>query len=165
MKGLSPENDEYPDFNEDSLTLFASNEPWRDLLDEQPSETQSASLPANKKETKNDNNQTKKLSKQVSWGDGRDIKNESTDSGDESSQEDGSTEELNTVCDNCSLEMKCCTCDNGMIQNHQCKEMEKNDKAGEKNENEGKEKEKDVEPGKFDGVFSDTDDSDASAER
>lgn len=160
MKGLSPENNETLNENEDSVTSVIQNEPLKD--DESP-ETQSMSFPVNKEETSTNNEQIKKLNKQVSWGDTQDAKNESSDSGDESSQEDENSEKMN-ICDTCSLEIKSCNCDSGVVLDDQCSKKEKDSKT-EVMEDETKEKEKDVEPGKFDGVFSDTDDSEASGER
>ena len=162
MKGLSPENDDYPDVPEESFTSFIHDESLKDIFQDRSLETQSGTLPdVNKQQTSTDNKQTKKLNKQVSWHDTQDAKNENTDSDDESSQEDENTEKLNIVCDKCSLEIKCCNCDSGVALD-QC--VEKDGKS-EEMEDESNGKEKDVEPGKFDGVFSDTDDSEASAER
>lgn len=157
MKGLSPENDEYLDEKDDSFI----SEP---LKDEQSTETQSATLPVNEAETSSDHKQTKKLNKQVSWSDARDAKSESSDSGDESLQEDEDSKKLNSLCDKCSFEIKSCNCDSGVDLNDHCIVKEKDSKADQV-EGEVKEKEKDDEPGKFDGVFSDTDDSEASGER
>lgn len=166
MKGVTQESDEDPELTEDSLKPFISSELWRDVFDEQSAEMKSENLPAVKQETGNNNKKTKKLSKQVSWNDAPDVKNEPTDSADESSQEDDeSAEDLNAVCDERSMERNICKCDSKEKKKHQYNETEKNDKAEERKENETKEKEKDVEPGKFDGVLSDTDDSDATAER
>ena len=153
MNGLSPENFENLDEKYDSFTSVIQNEP---LEDEQSTETQSAALPISKGETSSDNKQSKKLNKQVSWSNGRNAKSESSDSGDESSQEDENSEKLN--------EMKNCNCDSVVALNDQCTVKEK-DRKTDQVEGEVKEKEKDVEPGKFDGVFSDTDDSETSGER
>lgn len=161
MKGLSPENDEYLNEDEDSFVSVIQNEP---LKDEESTETQSATLPVSKGETSSDHKQTKKLNKQVSWSDIRDAKSESSDSGDESLQEDEDSKKLNSVCDKCSFEIKSCNCDSGVALNDHCTVKEKDSKTDQV-ESEVKEKEKDDEPRKFDGVFSDTDDSEASGER
>ena len=161
MKGLSPENDEYLNEEEDSFVSVIQNEP---LKDEESTETQSATLPVGEGETSSDHKQTKKLNKQVSWSDIRDTKSESSDSGDESLQEDEDSKKLNSVCDKCSFEIKSCNCDSGVALNDHCTVKEKDSKTDQV-EGEVKEKEKDDEPGKFDGVFSDTDDSEASGER
>lgn len=161
MKGLSPENDEYLDEKDDSFISVIQNEP---LKDEQSTEPQSATLPINEEETSSDHKRTRKLNKQVSWSDTRDAKSESSDSGDESSQEDENSEKLNSVCDKCSFEIKSCNCDSGVALTDHCTLKEKDSKTDQV-EGEVKEKEKDDEPGKFDGVFSDTDDSEASGER
>lgn len=63
------------------------------------------------------------------------------------------------------MERNICKCDSKEKKKYQCNEIEKNDKVEERKENEIKEKEKDVELGKFDGVFSDIDDSDVIVER
>ncbi|XP_020611801.1 uncharacterized protein LOC110050239 isoform X2 [Orbicella faveolata] len=160
MKGLSPENDEYLDEKDDSFISVIQSEP---LKDEQSTEPQSATLPINEEETSIDHKRTRKLNKQVSWSDTRDAKSESSDSGDESSQEDENSEKLNSVCDKCSFEIKSCNCDSGVALNDHCTVKEKDSKTDQV-EGEVKEKEKDDEPGKFDGVFSDTDDSEASGE-
>ncbi|XP_022783132.1 uncharacterized protein LOC111323938 isoform X2 [Stylophora pistillata] len=166
MKGVSPESDEDPELTEDSLKPFISSKLWRDIFDEQSTETKSEDLPADKQETGNNNKETKNLSKQVSWNDdAQDVKNESTDSAHENSQEDDeSTDDLNTVYDECSTKRNTCKCDSKETKTHQYKETEKNDLAEERNGNKNETMERDVEPGKFDGVFSDTDDSDATAE-
>lgn len=158
IKGLSPENDDYLDEKEENFISVIQNEPIKD--------EQSPALPVNNGETSSDEKQTKKLNKQVSWSDAQDInaKRESSDSGDESLQEDENSEKLNSVCDNCSIEMKSCNSDSGVALNGQCT-LKENDSETDQMEREDKEKEKDVEPGKFDGVFSDTDDSEASDER
>lgn len=161
MKGLSPESNEYLDEKEDSFISVIQNEPFKD---EQLLETQSANLPANNVETSSDDKQTKKLNKQVSWRDSQDAKSESSDSGDESSQEDENLKKLTSVCDKCSFEVECCNCDSGVALDDQCTVKEKDSKTDQV-QDEVTEKEKDVEPGKFDGVFSDTDDSEASGER
>ena len=161
MKGLSPENDEYLNEEEDSFVSVIQNEP---LKDEESTETQSATLPVSEGETSSDHKQTKKLNKQVSWSDIKDAKSESSDSGDESLQEDEDSKKLNSVCDKCSFEIKSCNCDSGVALNDHCTVKEKDSKTDQV-EGEVKEKEKDDEPGKFDGVFSDTDDSEASGER
>ena len=161
MKGLSPENDEYLNEEEDSFVSVIQNEP---LKDEESTETQSATLPVSEGETSSDHKQTKKLNKQVSWSDIRDAKSESSDSGDESLQEDEDSKKLNSVCDKCSFEIKSCNCDSGVALNDHCTVKEKDSKTDQV-EGEVKEKEKDDEPGKFDGVFSDTDDSEVSGER
>ncbi|KAJ7388896.1 hypothetical protein OS493_035043 [Desmophyllum pertusum] len=88
MKGLSPENDDYPDVPEESFTSFIHDESLKDIFQDRSLETQSGTLP-------------------------------------DCVEKDGKSEEM---------------------------------------EDESNGKEKDVEPGKFDGVFSDTDDSEASAE-
>ena len=149
MKGLSPENDENLDEKEDSFISVIQNEP---IKDEQSTETQSATLPVSEGETSSDHKQTKKLDKQVSWSDTRDAKSESSDSGDESLQDDEDSKKLNSVSDS------------GVALNDHCMVKEKDSKTDQA-EGEVKEKEKDDEPGKFDGVFSDTDDSEASGER
>lgn len=161
MKGLSPVNDEYLNEEEDSFVSVIQNEP---LKDEESTETQSATLPVSEGETSSDHKQTKKLNKQVSWSDIKDAKSESSDSGDESLQEDEDSKKLNSVCDKCSFEIKSCNCDSGVALNDHCTVKEKDSKTDQV-EGEVKEKEKDDEPGKFDGVFSDTDDSEASGER
>lgn len=161
MKGLSPVNDEYLNEEEDSFVSVIQNEP---LKDEESTETQSATLPVSEGETSSDRKQTKKLNKQVSWSDIKDAKSESSDSGDESLQEDEDSKKLNSVCDKCSFEIKSCNCDSGVALNDHCTVKEKDSKTDQV-EGEVKEKEKDDEPGKFDGVFSDTDDSEASGER
>lgn len=161
MKGLSPENDEYLNEEEDSFVSVIQNEP---LKDEESTEIQSATLPVSEGETSSDHKQTKKLNKQVSWSDIRDAKSESSDSGDESLQEDEDSKKLNSVCDKWSFEIKSCNCDSGVALNDHCTVKEKDSKTDQV-EGEVKEKEKDDEPGKFDGVFSDTDDSEASGER
>ena len=152
MKGLSPESDEYLDEKDDSFISVIQNEP---LIDEQSTETQSETLPVNNRETSSGHKQTKNLNKQVSWSDARDAKSESSDSGDESSQEDEDSKKLHSVCDNC---------DSGVALNDHCIVKEKDSKIDQV-EGEVEEKEKDDEPGKFDGIFSDTDDSEASGER
>ena len=151
IKGLSPENDDYLDEKEESFISVIQNEPLKD--------EQSLALPVNNGETSSDEKQTKKLNKQVSWSEAQDInaKRESPDSGDESLQEDENSEKLNS-------EMKSCNCDSGVALNGQCT-LKENDSKTDQMEGEDKEKEKDVEPGKFDEVFSDTDDSEASDER
>lgn len=158
IKGLSPENDDYLDEKEENFISVIQNEPLKD--------EQSPALPVNNGETSSDQKQTKKLNKQVSWSEAQDInaKRESSDSGDESLQEDENSEKLNSVCENCSIEMKSCNCDSGVALIGQCT-LKENDSKTDQMECEDKEKEKDVEPGKFDGVFSDTDDSEASDER
>lgn len=161
MKGLSPVNDEYLNEEEDSFVSVIQNEP---LKDEESTETQSATLPVSEGETSSDHKQTKKLNKQVSWSDIKDAKSESSDSGDESLQEDEDSKKLNSICDKCSFEIKSCNCDSGVALNDHCTVKEKDSKTDQV-EGEVKEKEKDDEPGKFDGVFSDTDDSEASGER
>lgn len=161
MKGLSPVNDEYLNEEEDSFVSVIQNEP---LKDEESTETQSATLPVSEGETSSDRKQTKKLNKQVSWSDIKDAKSESSDSGDESLQEDEDSKKLNSICDKCSFEIKSCNCDSGVALNDHCTVKEKDSKTDQV-EGEVKEKEKDDEPGKFDGVFSDTDDSEASGER
>ena len=161
MKGLSPENDEYLDELDDSFISVVQNEP---LKDEQSTETQSATLPVSEGETSSDHKQTKKLNKQVSWSDTRDAKSDSSDSGDESLQEDEDSKKLNSVCDKCSFEIKSCNCDSGVALNDHCMVKEKDSKT-DHGEGDVKDKDKDDEPGKFDGVFSDTDDSEASGER
>ena len=156
MKGLSPESDKYLDEKDDSFISVIQNEP---LKDEQSTEPQSATLPVNKGESSSDHKQTKKLNKQVSWSDVQDAKSESSDSSDESSQEDEDSKKLHSVCDKDSSEIKSCDCDSGVALNDQ------KDCKTDQVEGEVKEKEKDDEPGKFDGVFSDTDDSEGSGER
>ena len=161
MKGLSPESDEYLDEKDDNFISVIQNEP---LKDDQSTETQSETLLVNNGETSSDRKQTKKLNKQVSWSDARDAKSESSDSGDESSQEDEDSKKLHSVCDKNSFEIESCNCDSGVALNDHCIVKEKDSKK-DQGEGEVGEKEKDDEPGKFDGVFSDTDDSEASGER
>lgn len=158
IKGLSPENDDYLDEKEENFISVIQNEPLKD--------EQSLALPFNNGETSSDQKQTKKLNKQVSWSDAQDInaKRESSDSGDESLQEDENSEKLKSLCDNYSIEIKSCNSDSGVALNGQCT-LKENDSKTVQMEGEDKEKEKDVEPGKFDGVFSDTDESEASGER
>ena len=151
-------NDDYLDERDDSFISVIQNEP---LKDKQSTETQSATLKVSEGETSSDHKQAKKLNKQVSWSDTRGAKSESSDSGDENLQEDEDSKNLNSVC---SSEIKSCNCDSGVALNDHYTLKEKDSKA-DQGEGEVKEKEKDDEPGKFDGVFSDTDESEASGER
>lgn len=161
MKGLSPENDDFLDETEESFISVTGNPSLEDHV--QSLETQPTISLINKQENSTDKKETNKLNKQVSWHDKEDMKNESSDSGDESSDEDESLEESKTVRDKCSSESACCKCDSGVGLVDQM--TEQGEACNTKNGDESKGKEKDAEPGKFDGVFSDTDDSEGSAER
>ena len=157
LKGLSPDDTEYLDDNDGSITSVIQYEPLNNC---QSPETQSTTLLASKVENSTENKQRKKLNNQVSWGDKKDRNSESSGSGDESSQED-ENEKFSNICDKCTLEFECCNCDSGVALDEQCMKKEKDSTT----EDQAKAKEKDVEPGKFDGVFSDTDDSEGSGER
>lgn len=71
---------------------------------------------------------------------------------------------MNSVCDKCFFEIKSCNCDSGVVLNDYCIVKEKDSKI-DLVEGEVKEKKKDDELGKFDGVFSDIDDSEVFGER
>ena len=161
MKGLSPEIDDFLDDTEDTF-ISASNglSPTEAPFQEQPPEaTTSANI---EQQNSTDKKDTNKLSKQVSWSDTQNMKNESFDTSDESSEEDESSKKSNNFCDKCLSGISCCNCDIGEALDDQVKEKDsKTEDVGDETEG----REKDTEPRKFDGVFSDTDDTEGSAER
>ena len=159
MKGLSPETDDYVDEPEESF-LSADNDPSIEgLFQEQSLEIQTSCMTdgqdsASKVETK----------KQVSWND-RQSTNDTTSDSDSDSSEDENISKPARICDKCSSEISgSCNCDSGIALDDQVENKAEENQMANGSE-EPREKEKDAEPGKFDGVFSDTDDSEGSDER
>ena len=163
MKGLSPESDEILDETEESFFPENDDSSLDALFEEQSADAQSTTSTTNKQQTLIDKKETSKLNKQVSWSDNKDAKNESSDSDDENSEEDESSQKSETVFEKCFSEVSHCKCDSGVALNDQLMEKEKDVKTGDEDRPEGKEKVD--EPKKFNGVFSDTDDSEGSDER
>ena len=163
MKGLSPEDDDCVDEPEESF-ISADNDPSIEgFFQEQSLETQTSCMtdgqdPVSKKETK-------KLKKQVSWNDGQSTNNKTSDSDSDSSEEDENISKPAPICEKRPSEISAsCNCDSEIAPDDQVEnKAEENQMANGSDEAKGKEK--DVEPGKFDGVFSDTDDSEGSDER
>lgn len=166
MKGLSPENDDCVDEPEESF-ISADNDPSMEgLFQEQSLETQTSCMTdgqdsVSKKETQ----KLKKLKKQVSWNDGQSTKDKTSDSDSDSSEEDENISKPAPICEKRPSEISAsCNCDSEIALDDQVEnEAEENQTANGSDEAKGKDK--DVEPGKFDGVFSDTDDSEGSDER
>ena len=154
MKGLSPENDDILDETEESFFPANDDSSLDALFEEQSADARSTTSTTNEQQTLIDKKETSKLNKQVSWSDNKDAKNESSDSDNDSSEEDESSQKSETVSHY--------KCDSGVALDDQLMEKEK-DKTGDEDTPEGKEKVD--EPRKFDGVFSDTDDSEGSDER
>ena len=163
MKGLSPENDDCVDGPDESF-ISADNDPSIEgLFQEQSLETQTSCMtdghhPVGKKETK-------KLKKQVSWNDRQSTKDKSSHSDSDSSEEDENISKPAPISEKRSSEVSAsCNCDGEIALDDQVenKAAENQTAIG---SDQAKGKEKDVEPGKFDGVFSDTDDSEGSEER
>ena len=163
MKGLSPEDDDCVDEPEESF-ISADNDPSIEgFFQEQSLETQTSCMtdgqdPVSKKETK-------KLKKQVSWNDGQSSKDKTSDSDSDSSEEDENISNPAPISEKRPSEISAsCNCDSEIAFDDQVEnKAEENQTANGTDEAKGKEK--DVEPGKFDGVFSDTDDSEGSDER
>ena len=164
MKGLSPENDDHQDELEESFISINNDSSLQALFQEQSPETLPTTLPMTEQQNSANKKEAKRLNKQVSWSDTQDIKNGSSDSGSESSEEEDSLPNSKSVCDKCFSKTACCNCDSGVALDDRLEDKDKDSKT-ETDADEMKGKEKDVEPGKFDGVFSDTDDSEGSAER
>ena len=162
MKGLSPEDDDILDETEESFIPVHDDLSIEALFQEQLPENQSISAPTDKQQTFTDKKETNKLNKQVSWGDTKKEKHDSSESGDESSEEDEGSQNSKTVCEKCSAEL--CKCDSGVVAlDNQLIDKEKDVKTGDDEKLD--EKEMNIEARKFDGVFSDTDESEESAER
>ena len=160
MKGLSPENDDCVDEPEESF-LSADNDPSMEgLFQEQSLETQTSCMTDGQDSVSK--KETKKLKKQVSWNDGQSTKDKTSDSDADSSEED---EKPAPICEKRPSEISAsCNCDSEIALDDQVEnEAEENQTANGSDEAKGKDK--DVEPGKFDGVFSDTDESEGSDER
>ena len=163
MKGQSPENDDILDDTEESFFPANDDSSLEALFQEQSAEAQSTASTTNKQQTLIDKKEKSKFNKQVSWSDNKDTKNESSNSGDESSEEDENSQKSETVCEKCLSNVLNCKCDSGVALDDNLMGKEKDVKTGDEDGPEGKEKVD--EPRKFDGVFSDTDDSEGSAER
>ena len=164
MKGLSPENDDYQDEPEESFISIENDPSLEALFQEQSSDTLPTTSTMTEQQNLTNKKETKRLNKQVSWSDTQDKKNRSSDSGSESSDEEDSLPNSKSVCDKCSSKTACCNCDSGVALDDQV-EVNVKDSKTESDADEMKGNEKDVESGKFDGVFSDTDDSEGSVER
>ena len=161
MKGLSPEDDDCVD--EESF-ISADNDPSIEgLFQEQSLETQTSCMtdgqgPVSKRETK-------KLQKQVSWNDRQSTKDKTSDADSDSSEEDENISKPAPTCDKCSSEISTSyNCDSEIALDDQVENKAEGNQTA-NGSDEAKGKEKDVELGKFDGVFSDTDDSEGSDER
>lgn len=164
MKGLSPETDDYLDEPEESF-ISADNDPSIEgLFQEQSLGTQTSCMTDGQDSATKV--ETKKLKKQVSWNDRQSTNDTTSDSDSDGSEEDENISKPARICEKCSSEISgsCCNCDGGIALDDQVEnKAEENQMAN--GSDEPREKEKDAEPGKFDGVFSDTDDSEGSDER
>lgn len=163
MKGLCPEETEELAQSRTDQTRLTDDLLTPDLFNEQSHETLSLSPStdtADLQEVKF-SKEEKKLKKQVSWGD---IKrtDDSLVSDSENSEDEDSLKTRNSS-NTCSSDILCCKSDSGVVLNEDERE---DDKHVEKTRGEDKSnaKEKEIEPRKFDGVFSDTE-SEESAER
>ena len=158
MKGLSPEDDDCVDEPEGSF-ISADNDPSTEgLFQEQSFETQTSCMTDGQDSFSK--KETKKLKKQVSWNDGQSTKDKTSDSDSDSSEEDENISKPAPTCEECSSQISASEIAlDDQVEN----KAEENQTANGSDEAKGKEK--DVEPGKFDGVFSDTDDSEGSDER
>lgn len=116
-------------------------------------------LQTNKKNL-TDKKEAKHLKKQVSWDDDAKKAEDTFDPVDRNLEEDKFSHESTEVCENCSFEVFSCKCDSGVVL---IEATEEDNNVKTRDDNNLGEKEKDVEPRKFDGVFSDTE-SDESAE-
>lgn len=163
MKGLSPESGDILGETEESFFPANDDSSLKAVFEERSADAQSTTSTTNKQQTLIDKKETSKFNKQVSWSDNKDAKNESSDSDDENSEEDESSQKSETVCEKGFLEASHCKCDSGVALNDYFMAKEKDVKTGDEDGLEGKEKVD--EPRKFDGVFSDTDDSEGSDER
>lgn len=158
MKGLCPEETEELAQSRTDQTRLTDDLLTPDLFNEQSHETLSLSPST---DTADLQEVKFKLKKQVSWGD---IKrtDDSLVSDSENSEDEDSLKTRNSS-NTCSSDILCCKSDSGFVLNEDERE---DDKHVEKTRGEDKSnaKEKEIEPRKFDGVFSDTE-SEESAER
>lgn len=163
MKGLSPEDDDCVDEPEESFISADDDPSIEGLFQEQSLETQTSCMtdgqgPVSKRERK-------KLQKQVSWNDRQSTKDKTSDADSDSSEEDENISKPAPTCDKCSSEISASyNCDGEIALDDQVENKAEGNQTA-NGSDEAKGKEKDVEPGKFDGVFSDTDDSEGSDER
>lgn len=165
MKGLCPEETEElaQSRTDQTLAQLTDDLSTPDLFNKQSHETLLLSPPTNTADLQEIkvSKEEKKLKKQVSWGDTKRTDN-SLVSDSENSEDEDSLKPRN-ISNTCSSDILCCKSDSGVVLNENERE---DDEHVEKTRGEDKSnaKEKEIEPRKFDGVFSDTE-SEESAER
>ncbi|XP_074611990.1 uncharacterized protein LOC141866394 [Acropora palmata] len=164
MKGLCPEETEElaQSRTDQTLARLTDELSTPDLFNEQSHETLSLSPStdtADLQEIKV-SKEEEKLKKQVSWGDTKQT-DDNLVSDNENSEDEDSLKTKN-ICNTCSSDILCCKSDSGVVL---IEDEREDDKHVEKTRGEDKSnaKEKEIEPRKFDGVFSDTE-SEESAE-
>ena len=160
MKGLCPEETEElaQSMTDQILPQLTDDLSTPDLFNKQSHETPSPSSPTDTPGLKDVSKEEKKLKKKVSWSDTKRTDG-SLVSDSENSEDENSLEARNI----CSSEILCCKCDSGVVLNEDEREDDKHVKKT-SSQDKSNEKEKEIEPRKFDGVFSDTE-SEESAER
>ncbi|KAK2550056.1 hypothetical protein P5673_029386 [Acropora cervicornis] len=164
MKGLCPEETEElaQSRTDQTLARLTDDLSTPDLFNEQSHETLSLSPStdtADLQEIKV-SKEEEKLKKQVSWSDTKQT-DDNLVSDNENSEDEDSLKTKN-ICNTCSSDILCCKSDSGVVL---IEDEREDDKHVEKTRGEDKSnaKEKEIEPRKFDGVFSDTE-SEESAE-
>ena len=162
MKSFSLENNHSSDFEMVKFTSVANGKETEHLRHGKESGMKDTSSSSNNFQVSRESRckSVSKLSQQVSWSDTLDVQGKDPFSGDRCDEE-----KATVFCDKCASQISCCRCDSAVVLERlsiQCRDSETGNVTEDDDINKDTEKD---EPGKFDGVFSDTDDSEGSAER